>query len=82
MSAPLILALPSKGRPKEQTDAWLSKAGLTVKAAGGQRGYNALIEGGRRAGRAAVVGREYCRGARRRRGAYGRHGRGLAARTW
>jgi len=45
MSAPLILALPSKGRPKEQTDAWLSKAGLTVKAAGGQRGYNALIEG-------------------------------------
>ena len=45
MSGPLILALPSKGRLKEQCEAWLAKAGLVVKAAGGQRGYNALIEG-------------------------------------
>ncbi len=45
MSAPLILALPSKGRMKEQVEAWLGEAGLTLKAAGGARGYIAALAG-------------------------------------
>ena len=42
---PLILALPSKGRLKEQTEAWLADCGLPVRAAGGERGYSARLEG-------------------------------------
>ncbi len=45
MSAPLILALPSKGRLKEQAEAWLGEVGLTVTAAGGVRGYLATLDG-------------------------------------
>ncbi len=45
MSAPLILGLPSKGRMKEQVEAWLGQAGLTVAAAGGSRGYLATLGG-------------------------------------
>jgi len=45
MTEPLILALPSKGRLKDQAEAWLAKAGLTLKAAGGARGYNAFLDG-------------------------------------
>jgi ATP phosphoribosyltransferase len=45
MSEPLIIALPSKGRLKEQSEAWLAKAGLTLKAAGGVRGYSATFDG-------------------------------------
>jgi ATP phosphoribosyltransferase len=41
----LILALPSKGRLKEQAEAWLSGCGFTVKASGGARGYRASIDG-------------------------------------
>lgn len=43
--SPLILALPSKGRLKEQCEAWLSEAGLTVEMAGGARGYRASLAG-------------------------------------
>ena len=43
MSEPLILAVPSKGRLKEQTEAWLADAGLRLDAAGGERGYRARI---------------------------------------
>jgi len=43
MSEPLILAIPSKGRLKEQTEAWLSEAGLRLEADGGERGYRARI---------------------------------------
>ncbi|HYD43992.1 MAG TPA: ATP phosphoribosyltransferase [Phenylobacterium sp.] len=39
MSEPLILAVPSKGRLKEQVDAWLADCGLPLKASGGARGY-------------------------------------------
>ena len=35
MSEPLILALPSKGRLKEQVEAWLADCGLPIRAAGG-----------------------------------------------
>jgi ATP phosphoribosyltransferase len=45
MSEPLILALPSKGRLKEQCEAWLSEVGLVLNASGGARGYIAAIEG-------------------------------------
>lgn len=44
MSGPLILALPSKGRLKEQCEAWLGGLGLRVPAADG-RGYSARLEG-------------------------------------
>ena len=40
----LILALPSKGRLKEQTDAWLTDCGFPVQTAGGARGYRAAID--------------------------------------
>lgn len=45
MSAPLILGLPSKGRMKEQVEAWLGQAGLSLTAAGGARGYLATLGG-------------------------------------
>lgn len=41
MSEPLVLAVPSKGRLKEQVDAWLADCGLPLKATGGARGYRA-----------------------------------------
>jgi ATP phosphoribosyltransferase len=40
----LILALPSKGRLKEQAEAWLADCGFPVQAAGGARGYRAAID--------------------------------------
>ena len=42
---PLVLALPSKGRLKEQCEAWLSEAGLAIEMAGGARGYRATLAG-------------------------------------
>jgi ATP phosphoribosyltransferase len=45
MTGPLILALPSKGRLKEQVEAWLARTGLTLRAAGGARGYSAALDG-------------------------------------
>ncbi len=45
MSDPLIVALPSKGRLKEQTEAWLADCGLTLRPTGGARGYLACVEG-------------------------------------
>ena len=45
MSDPLILALPSKGRLKEQCQAWLETAGFSLQAAGSGRGYAAVLKG-------------------------------------
>jgi ATP phosphoribosyltransferase len=45
MSEPLILGVPSKGRLKEQVDAWLEAAGLPLKSVGGERGYAARLAG-------------------------------------
>ncbi|HEY1751788.1 MAG TPA: ATP phosphoribosyltransferase, partial [Caulobacteraceae bacterium] len=45
MSGPLILALPSKGRQKEPAEAWLADCGLPVRAVGGERGYQARLDG-------------------------------------
>jgi ATP phosphoribosyltransferase len=40
----LIMALPSKGRLKEQAEAWLADCGYAVQATGGARGYRASID--------------------------------------
>lgn len=45
MNEPLILAVPSKGRLKEQVEAWLSDCGLSLSVAGGSRGYMAELKG-------------------------------------
>ena len=41
----LSLAIPSKGRLKEQSEAWLAAAGFPVTQIGGERGYQAEIAG-------------------------------------
>ena len=45
MSAPLVLALPSKGRLMEQSAGMLAKAGLVVAKSGSARGYKGDIAG-------------------------------------
>ena len=45
MSGPLIIALPSKGRLKEQVEAWLSDCGIDLQVSGGARGYLASLKG-------------------------------------
>jgi ATP phosphoribosyltransferase len=45
VSEPLILAVPSKGRLKEQVEAWLADCRLDLAAAGGARGYLGTLSG-------------------------------------
>ena len=45
MSEPLIIAVPSKGRLKEQVEAWLADCGLDLAVSGGARGYLASLKG-------------------------------------
>jgi ATP phosphoribosyltransferase len=45
VTGPLVLAIPSKGRLKEQTEAWLADCGMTLRADGGARGYSGVLEG-------------------------------------
>jgi len=45
MGEPLTLAIPSKGRLKEQWNAKLAAAGLTLTQVSGARGYRAIVEG-------------------------------------
>ncbi|MDP3490235.1 MAG: ATP phosphoribosyltransferase [Phenylobacterium sp.] len=45
MDAPLIIALPSKGRLKEQVEAWLADCALKLEADGGARGYSGRLKG-------------------------------------
>jgi len=45
MSGPLIIAVPSKGRLKEQVEDWLADCGLPLHAVGGARGYSAALQG-------------------------------------
>ena len=45
MDAPLIIAIPSKGRLKEQVEAWLADCALKLEAVGGDRGYMASLKG-------------------------------------
>jgi ATP phosphoribosyltransferase len=41
----LIIAVPSKGRLKEQVEEWLADCGLDLVVAGGARGYLASLKG-------------------------------------
>lgn len=41
----LILAIPSKGRLKEQCEEWFAKCGINLVQFGGTRGYSAAIDG-------------------------------------
>jgi ATP phosphoribosyltransferase len=43
--AHLTIGLPSKGRLKEQADAWLADCGFILSAEGGERGYRARLSG-------------------------------------
>lgn len=45
MNGPLIFAIPSKGRLKEQVEGWLVDAGFRLEMAGGARGYRAALAG-------------------------------------
>jgi ATP phosphoribosyltransferase len=45
VSEPLIIAVPSKGRLKEQVEAWLADCGLDLAVSGGARGYLASLRG-------------------------------------
>ncbi|MBU6298419.1 MAG: ATP phosphoribosyltransferase [Alphaproteobacteria bacterium] len=45
MADPLTLAIPSKGRLKEQVDAHFAAAGVALKQTAGARGYRATVEG-------------------------------------
>ena len=45
MTEELILAVPSKGRLKEQVEEWLADCGLPLQNAGGGRGYSARMDG-------------------------------------
>lgn len=41
----LVIALPSKGRLKEQAEAWLADCGFRLEVEGGERGYRAALDG-------------------------------------
>ena len=41
----LIIAVPSKGRLKEQVEGWLADSGLKLEVTGGARGYLASLKG-------------------------------------
>ena len=45
MTESLSIGLPSKGRLKEQTEAWLYDCGFRLIVDGGERGYRASIKG-------------------------------------
>jgi ATP phosphoribosyltransferase len=45
MSAPLLIAVPSKGRLQENADAFFARAGLTVTRSRGHRDYRGVIAG-------------------------------------
>lgn len=45
MSEALLIGLPSKGRLKDQAEAWLADCGFRLDTAGGDRGYRATISG-------------------------------------
>jgi len=44
-ATPMIFAIPSKGRLKEQVEAWLAECGFKLDMTGGARGYSAELAG-------------------------------------
>jgi ATP phosphoribosyltransferase len=45
MTGPLVIAVPSKGRLKEQVEGWLADCGIPLQVSGGARGYVADLKG-------------------------------------
>jgi ATP phosphoribosyltransferase len=45
MTNGLVIAVPSKGRLKEQVEGWLADCGLKLEVTGGARGYLASLKG-------------------------------------
>ena len=45
MTQPFVIAVPSKVRMQEGTDAFFANAGLTMKKPGGARDYRGTIAG-------------------------------------
>jgi ATP phosphoribosyltransferase len=45
VTGPMIFAIPSKGRLKEQVEAWLAECGFRLEMSGGSRGYSAELSG-------------------------------------
>ena len=45
MTAPFVLAVPSKGRLQENAEAFFSRAGLALAKPGGARDYRGTIAG-------------------------------------
>ena len=45
MTAPFVLAVPSKGRLQENAEAFFTRAGLTLAKQGGARDYRGTIAG-------------------------------------
>lgn len=43
--SPMIFAIPSKGRLKDQVEAWLADCGFKLEMTGGARGYSAELGG-------------------------------------
>ena len=43
--SPMIFAIPSKGRLKDQVEAWLAECGFKLEMTGGARGYSAELSG-------------------------------------
>ena len=41
----LTIAIPSKGRLKDNAEAWLGRAGFKLRQSGGDRGYTAELKG-------------------------------------
>lgn len=56
----LIIAIPSKGRLKEQVEGWLADCGLKLDVTGGARGYMASLKGVPGVPGAAAVRRRHC----------------------
>ena len=44
-ATPMIFAIPSKGRLKDQVEAWLAECGFKLEMSGGARGYSAELSG-------------------------------------
>ena len=45
MTQPFVIAVPSKGRLQENTDAYFAKAGLAMAKPGGARDYRGTVAG-------------------------------------
>ncbi len=80
MNAPLILAVPSKGRLQQNAEAFFARAGLELVKPRGARDYRGTVVGHRRHRDRLSLRRRNHRATQPGRGASRRHRRGSAAR--